>query len=120
MITNKKIEIIIRCFKEIEEFSLSRNTQSKIILALKKRNDEKNKLIEENRRLKNMIVNKDSEAIEQTREFYQTITLVLGDGTKHKFTGKAISKDPNYNIKIDDIIISSPVQLPPSLKFESI
>lgn len=55
MFTIKKINDLIRCFNELEDFSITPDTQHKLVVWLKKAIQSKNKLTTENRKLRKLV-----------------------------------------------------------------
>lgn len=120
MKTNKfsisQLDSLIECFNEIEEFNITKETQLKLATLLKEEKKRIKKLIGENNRVFNLKMENTNSNI---NDMYQTITLILEDGSQHSFTGKAIKTDDN-TVNIKDIQISEPVPLPDGCKFEVI
>lgn len=104
----KEINTIIRCFNEIDTFSLHTTTQRKIINNLKKRTQEKNRLYNKVRHM-----NKE-DSVSKLGDKFQIVAFEMSDGNTYFFTGPSIEGD---DVEIVDIRFSKPLKMKNGMKF---
>ena len=111
MFSLKKINDLIRCFNEIENFSLSVETQIKVSTWLKSIMQEKNKLLAENKKLKERSYDMADDRM------YQSVILILQNGNKYVFTGPAIPSEED--IIVETLQITKACELPEGIDFSA-
>ena len=114
MYTIKKLNQLVRCFNEIEEFSLNHITQKKIVEWLRSKCQSNNRLQTELRKIKHEI---ELEKMEKKTKI-QSIIVTLSDGKQYTFTGVSLPEEGR--LVIEDIKFSRPFDLPEGMEVSTI
>ena len=116
MFSIEKLNSIIRCFNEIEDFYISVGTQEKMVSWLKDTIQKNNRLQGERRKLAKK-VEELTLKMSDSQKMYQSVIFKLSNGKTYVFTGPAIEMIEGEDILINDIKFTRPKELPKGMEF---